>query len=113
MFEIPDPLAADSAEGGNGAHEPIAEPSLLGIPRLNAGGPHKIILPRRPGELSVWATAVLLSRFADRSRAEPVQPDYAGPAGVGGRVPCRRGRRALRLRMSAGPAHACGCDADL
>jgi hypothetical protein len=50
MFEIPDPLAADSAEGGNGAHEPIAEPSLLGIPRLNAGGPHKIILPRRPGE---------------------------------------------------------------
>jgi hypothetical protein len=45
MFEIPDPLAADSAEGGNGAHEPIAEPSLLGIPRLNAGGPHKIIYP--------------------------------------------------------------------
>jgi hypothetical protein len=51
MFDILDPLAAPSAEGGNGAHEIIAEPGLVGaIPRLNAGGPHKIVLPRRPGE---------------------------------------------------------------
>jgi hypothetical protein len=51
MFEILDPLAADAVEGGHGAREPIAEPSLPGaIPRLNAGGPHKITLPRRPGE---------------------------------------------------------------
>jgi hypothetical protein len=45
MFEILDPLAAPSAEGGNGAHEVIAEPSLVGaIPRLNAGGPENVPL---------------------------------------------------------------------
>ena len=31
MLESPDPMAAASAEGGSGAHEPIAEPSLTGI----------------------------------------------------------------------------------
>jgi hypothetical protein len=48
MFELPDPMAADAAEGGSGAHQPIAEPGLAGIiPGMTAGGLHKIILPRR------------------------------------------------------------------
>jgi hypothetical protein len=92
MFEIPDPLAADSAEDGNAAHEPIAEPSLLrAIPRLNAGGPHKIILPRRPGE----------SRFGPRQ--------YYYPASRTGVVPSRSSQIMPGPPVSAGE---CPVDVD-
>jgi hypothetical protein len=71
MFELPDPMAADSAEGGNGAHEPIAEPSLAGIiSRMTAGGLHKVTLPRRPGE----------SRFGPRQYYYPASPSGVVPS---------------------------------
>src|SRR5271167_3141892 len=88
MFEIPDPLAAASAQGGNGAHEPVAELSLAGvIPRMTAGGLHKIILPRRPGE----------PRFGPRQ--------YYYPASRTGVVPSRSSHSMPGSRVSAGEGH--------
>jgi hypothetical protein len=72
MFELPDPMAADAAEGGSGAHQPIAEPGLAGIiPGMTAGGLHKIILPRRPGE----------SRFGPQQYYYPASPSGVVPSG--------------------------------
>jgi hypothetical protein len=72
MFELHDPMAAASAEDGSGGHEPIAEPGLAGIvPRVTAGGLHKIILPRRPGE----------SRFGPRQYYYPASPSGVVPSG--------------------------------
>jgi hypothetical protein len=99
MFEIFDPLATPSAEGGNGAHEVIAEPSLVGvIPRLNAGEPHKIILPRRPGE----------SRFGPRQYYYPashtgVVPSWSSQMMPGPQVSAAAGPSAEDpVRLSAG-----------
>jgi hypothetical protein len=76
MLESPDPIAAASAEGGSGAHEPIAEPDLAGIvPRTTAGGLHKTILPRRPGE----------SRFGPRQYYYPASPSGVVPSSQKGR----------------------------
>jgi hypothetical protein len=74
MLESPDPIAP--AEGGSGAHEPIAEPDLAGIvPRTTAGGLHKTILPRRPGE----------SRFGPRQYYYPALPSGVVPSSQKGR----------------------------
>jgi hypothetical protein len=71
MLESPDPMAAAPAEGGSGAHEPIADPDLAGIiPRTTAGGMHKTILPRRPGE----------SRFGPRQYYYPASPSGVVPS---------------------------------
>jgi hypothetical protein len=71
MLESPDPIAATSAEGGSGAHEPTAEPRLAGIvPRMTADGLHKTILPRRPGE----------SRFGPRQYYYPASPSGVVPS---------------------------------
>jgi hypothetical protein len=71
MLESPDPMAAASAEGGSGAHEAIADPNLAGIiPRMTADGPHKTILPRRPGE----------SRFGPRQYYYPASPSGVVPS---------------------------------
>ena len=71
MLESPDPMAAASAEGGSGAHEPIAEPSLTGIvPQTTVEGLHKTILPRRPGE----------SRFGPRQYYYPASRSGVMPS---------------------------------
>jgi hypothetical protein len=70
MFESSDPMTA-RAEGGSGAHEAVAEPSLAGIvPRLTADGLHKTILPRRPGE----------PRFGPRQYYYPASPSGVVPS---------------------------------
>jgi hypothetical protein len=77
MFESPDRMTAASAEGGSGAHEAIAEPSLAGIvPRTE--GLHKTILPRRPGE----------SRFGPRQYYYPASPSGVVPSNQ--KVPCQQ-----------------------
>jgi hypothetical protein len=71
MLKSPDPIAATSAEGGNGARESIDEPNLASIvPRMTADGPHKTILPRRPGE----------SRFGPRQYYYPASPSGVVPS---------------------------------
>lgn len=51
MFETINLLDTEPAEGGNSAHEYLAEPNRLGvIRRMATGGAGKILLPRRPGE---------------------------------------------------------------
>jgi hypothetical protein len=79
MFESPDPMTAASTEGGSGAHEAIAEPSLAGIvPRMTAEGLQKTILPRRPGE----------SRFGPRQYYYPASPSGVVPSNQ--KVPCQQ-----------------------
>ncbi len=75
MLESPDPIAAASAEGGTGPHEPVAEPDLAGIATRTAGGLHKTILPRRPGE----------SRFGPRQYYYPASPSGVVPSTQKGR----------------------------
>jgi hypothetical protein len=71
MFESPDPMTAASTQGGSGAPEATAEPSLADIvPRMTADGPHKTILPRRPGE----------SRFGPRQYYYPASPSGVVPS---------------------------------
>jgi hypothetical protein len=51
MFETINVLDTEPAEGGNSAHEYLAEPNGFGvIPRMTAGSAGKILLPRRSGE---------------------------------------------------------------
>jgi hypothetical protein len=70
MFEIPDPFAADPAEGGYGGYERTIERNIaVMIPRVTEAGQHKIFLPRRSGE----------SRFGPRQ--------YYYPASRTGTVP--------------------------
>jgi hypothetical protein len=73
MFEISSPVVANnSAERRNRGNESIIEPSNVGeVPRMTAGGLHKIFLPARSGE----------SRFAPRQ--------YYYPASRTGVVPSR------------------------
>jgi hypothetical protein len=78
MFEIANPFPADSAEGGNGEHDRVSEPSTEDmIPRKAQDRPHKIFLPRRSGD----------SRFGPRQYYYPasrtgVVPSWAVPAAV-------------------------------
>jgi hypothetical protein len=70
MLESPDPISA-ACEGGSGAHEVIAEPSLSEIvPQMTVEGLHKTILPRRPGE----------SRFGPRQYYYPASPSGVVPS---------------------------------
>src|ERR1700730_11527449 len=51
MFETINLLDTEPAEGGNSAHEYLAEPNGFGvIRRMTAGGAGKVLLPRRSGE---------------------------------------------------------------